>query len=231
MGNRTSNSYKKNTIITIDGPSAVGKTTIGIKLSEKLSLIKNKPFLFLDTGIVYRLAAYLQKLNNSISKEEIKNRIELNVNYEEKYPFLYTEEIALLTSKISQQENIRQLLTSSIREKIYELSLESSVDGFILTGRDCGTVIFPEADYKFFLYATPETRAHRRLNQYKQIHPNSKIKFNEILEKIKQRDFEDTNRKISPLPTIDNLPPSFILIITDNLSVEETIEKMINYIN
>lgn len=231
MGNRTSNNHKKNSlIITIDGPSAVGKTTIGMKLAEKLSGMRAKPFLFLDTGIVYRLATYHQKLNNSISKEEIKKQIEFNINYEEKYPFLYTEEIALLTSKISQQENIRQLLTLSIRERIYELKLERKYGGFILTGRDCGTVIFPEADYKFFLYATPEVRAQRRLNQYLKIYPNSKIKFDEILQKIKQRDFEDTTRKISPLPTPDNLPSSFILIITDNLSPEETLEKIINHI-
>lgn len=229
MGNRTGNNYKKNTlIITIDGPSAVGKTTIGIKLTEKLSLIKNRPFLFLDTGIVYRLAAYLQKLNNSISKEEIKKYMEFNVNYEKQYPFLYTEEIALLTSKISQQENMRHLLTLSIREKVYEM--KGNNGGFVLTGRDCGTVIFPGADYKFFLYASPEIRAQRRLNQYQKIYPSLKIKFEEILQKIKQRDSEDTNRKISPLPTLNNLPPSFILIITDNLSIEETLEKIINYI-
>ncbi|MCS7244431.1 MAG: (d)CMP kinase [Candidatus Calescibacterium sp.] len=230
-------------IVTIDGPSGVGKTTIGIKITQKLNIKSNKIFFFLDTGIVYRIVALnIADTPNQVNDENL-NSMDLDsiniddliefenfktpINYEEKYKFLYKEEIAIKTSKISQIPKIRELITNGIRKKVERIKLQQA-SGFIITGRDCGTVIFPNADYKFYLYASPQTRAQRRINQYKQL--GKQADFNQILSQIIQRDEEDSKRNISPLPTIENLPPDFILIISDNLTIDQTTQKIMEYI-
>lgn len=226
-------------IITIDGPSGVGKTTIGIKLTITLnqnSKIK-KSFYFLDTGISYRILAncipntenlnlHDHQLYNKIAEfENMKNDQDIE-NFNLKYQHLYTEEIALKTSQLSQIKEVRDLITKIIRKKIKEMS--NSKTGFILTGRDCGTTILPKADYKFYLYASAETRAQRRFQQY--INSGKKVDFKEILQQIIERDQKDQSRKLSPLPNVTNLPKDFILILSDNLSIEQTINEFLKYI-
>lgn len=216
-------------IITIDGPAGVGKTTIGIKLTQTLNSISEKTFYFLDTGLLYRLVATnyenLDKLNltDLIQFEDFKK----DENYDEKYSFLYTEEIAMKTSKISQIKEIRDKINSEIRRKV-EITKANHECGFVFTGRDCGTVIFPKADYKFYLYASPHERAKRRMKQYEK--QGKTQDFNQILHSIIQRDEEDSKRQISPLPNIHNLPKDFIIIISDNLTVEQTVQKFLEYI-
>ncbi|MCS7165421.1 MAG: (d)CMP kinase [Candidatus Calescibacterium sp.] len=216
-------------IITIDGPAGVGKTTIGIKLTQTLNSTSKKTFYFLDTGLLYRLVAInyekLDRFNiaDLIQFEDFRKEI----NYEEKYSFLYTEEVAVKTSKISQIKEVREKINDEIRKKVKTTKAKHDC-GFIFTGRDCGTVIFPEADYKFYLYASPYERAKRRIKQYEKLGKPQDL--NQILHSIIQRDEEDSKRQIAPLPTIHNLPKDFIIIISDNLTIEQTVQKFLEYI-
>jgi len=223
-------------IITIDGPVASGKTTIGFLLANKLSQIYNKNFYFLDTGLIYRRYTYLflyQKTTFN-TKKPIKD-----VNYfsdllitnitlqeiEEKNKYLFTEEIAINTSKLATKKKIRNYLNK------IQIELVDSKDT-VVVGRDSGTVVFKNADFKFFLYASNYIRALRRYNQYKQKNPDilKNLSFHEILIKIIKRDEQDKKRKYAPLPNVNNLAKDFILINTNNLTIEETLNKIISYI-
>ncbi len=224
-------------IITIDGPVASGKTTIGFLLSIKLSEIYQKKFYFLDTGLIYRKYAYLLLINNKSNKNpqfkkfNIKHFQELIISnitleeFEKKINYLFTEEIAIYTSKIATKKRIRDYLTS------IQIKLVNNKDA-IIVGRDSGSIVFRNANFKFFLYASNYIRALRRYYQYKQNNPLilKKISFNDILNKIIERDNQDKSRKYAPLPDINNLPNDFILINTDNLTITQTIEKIIHII-
>ncbi|MEM2175669.1 MAG: (d)CMP kinase [Candidatus Micrarchaeia archaeon] len=221
-------------IITIDGPAGVGKTSVAILLSIELQKLFHYPFYFIDTGIIYRMFSFYHlnkqkiEINSIITLENFENISEPIDQFQKKYSFLYTEEIAIHTSKISQLSEIRELINKGIREKVFEIKKDRKA-GFILTGRDCGTVIFKEADFKFYIYASIQIRAQRRYLQYLS-EGKKNIKYEEILEKIRKRDEEDMNRKISPLPKPDNLPADFILINTDSLDLQQTVKKIISHI-
>jgi cytidylate kinase len=228
-------------IITIDGGASTGKTTVAITLSIKLQYHFMKtslkiPFYFLDTGIVYRSFAYDQKYIDNIAFErfELSNEDDIyqlaNLKIEEferKYKFLYSEDISLKTSKISQVKEVREKITVSIRESVLNLKKKIKC-GVVLTGRDCGTVIFRDADYKVFLFASTEVKAKRRLKQYQKMGLN--ITYEEVFEKIKKRDEEDRKRTLSPLLAPDKLGPDFLKVNTDNLTIKEVVELIFNYI-
>ncbi|MGC8815179.1 MAG: (d)CMP kinase [bacterium] len=228
-------------IITIDGPVASGKTTIGLLLSIELSKIYKKDFYFLDTGLIYRKYTFLLlneknlKLKNNIDNlkkfpkfniDNFKDLIFKNIDlktFEEKINYLFTEEIATITSKLATKKNIRDYLTK------IQLELVNSKDA-VVVGRDSGSIVFKNAEFKFFLYASNYIRALRRYYQYKKNNLDNKLSFHDILIKIIKRDEQDKLRKYAPLPDINNLPNDFILINTDNLTIEQTINKIISFI-
>jgi cytidylate kinase len=223
-------------IITLDGPVASGKTTIGFLLANKLYEIYNKNFYFLDTGLIYRKYTYLflyQKVTFNTKEptkdlDYFRNLLVTNITlqeFEEKTKYLFTEEIAINTSKLATKKKIRNYLNK------IQIELVDSKN-VVVVGRDSGTVVFKNADFKFFLYASNYIRAIRRYNQYKQNNPDilKNLSFHEILMGIIKRDEQDKNRKYSPLPDVNNLPKDFILINTDNLTIEETLNKIISYI-
>jgi cytidylate kinase len=223
-------------IITLDGPVASGKTTIGFLLANKLYEIYKKNFYFLDTGLIYRKYTYLflyQKVTFN-TKEPTKdldyfiNLLVTNITlqeFEEKNKYLFTEEIAINTSKLATKKKIRNYLNK------IQIELVDSKN-VVVVGRDSGTIVFKNADFKFFLYASNYIRALRRYNQYKQNNSDilKNLSFHEILIRIIKRDDQDKNRKYAPLPDANNLPKDFILINTDNLTIEETLDKIISYI-
>ncbi|MEN3015342.1 MAG: (d)CMP kinase [bacterium] len=220
-------------IITIDGPSGTGKTTIGIKLTIKLNKTTKYSFYFIDTGLVYRMYTFktISSLNHSSinpNKVVIIDKLYKNPNYEKKYSYLYTEEIALKTSELSKVKENRQFITNQIREKVKQIREKQKNSGFVVVGRDCGTVIFPQADFKFYLYTNPHIRAKRRIKQYEKL--GIKTEYRQILQQIIRRDLEDSLREESPLPPIQNLPPDFIPIISDNLTITQTVNEILKKI-
>ena len=212
-------------IITIDGPSGVGKGTLAFSLAERLG------WNVLDSGLLYRLVGYLSFEDGLDTTREIveflkKSKIKLITNLNESIceielndkilgKELRNENIASRASELAKEVEIRNSIIK-IQRDAYD-----SEKGLIADGRDMGTIIFPEAVLKVFLQASPEVRAERRANQLKE--KGMSVIMHDLLEQIQQRDEEDMNRKISPLKSADDS----LVIDTSNLSIEEVEEKVI----
>ena len=211
-------------IITIDGPSGVGKGTLAFSLAERLG------WNVLDSGLLYRLVGYLSFEDGLDTTREIvqflkKSKIKLITNLNESIceielkdkilgKELRNENIASRASELAKEVEIRNSIIK-IQRDAYD-----SEKGLIADGRDMGTIIFPEAALKVFLQASPEVRAERRANQLKE--KGMSVIMHDLLEQIQQRDEEDTNRKISPLKPADDS----LVIDTSNLSIKEVEEKV-----
>ena len=183
-------------IIAIDGPSGVGKSTIAKKLSKILKIN------YIDTGAMYRAIAF--KL--------ISNNIPLD-NHEK---IKETDEISKGASLISSYDYVRNHLVS-IQRKI---GMESSC---VLDGRDVGTVIFPKADFKFYLTASSKERAKRRFLQSER---KKGLNLEQVRESIEKRDYDDMNREASPLKKAKDA----IEIDSTDKTLKETILEFLSYI-
>ena len=211
-------------IITIDGPSGVGKGTLAFSLAERLG------WNVLDSGLLYRLVGYLSFEDGLDTTREIvqflkKSKIKLITNLNESIceielndkilgKELRNENIASRASELAKEAEIRNSIIK-IQRDAYD-----SEKGLIADGRDMGTIIFPEAALKVFLQASPEVRAERRANQLKE--KGMSVIMHDLLEQIQQRDEEDINRKISPLKPADDS----LVIDTSNLSIKEVEERV-----
>ena len=204
-------------LITIDGPSGVGKGTLAFSLAKKLN------WNVLDSGLIYRLIGYLflkegidtsKKIISYINKSKIQLITNLNagiceieLNDKVLGKELRNENIASKASELAKEREIRNAIIK-IQRNAYDPE-----KGLIADGRDMGTIIFPEAVLKVFLQASPEVRAERRANQLKE--KGMSVIMHDLLEQIQQRDEEDTNRKISPLkPADDSLVIDTCLLYT-----------------
>ncbi len=191
--------------IAVDSPAAAGAGTLCKTISKYYNL------LYLDTGKIYRMIAYLKisnqnKYNKNFIKKEIKN---LNLN-KLKSKKLLTDEIGTEASIIAKDKNIRKLVHSFQLKCAY--NPPKKFDGSCLDGRDITYKIVPDANLKFFITANIRTRALRRYNELKGL--NKRINYKEVLKNIKKRDKSDYNRKVSPLKKTKDS----ILINTSNLS-------------
>ena len=211
-------------IITIDGPSGVGKGTLAFSLAKRLG------WNVLDSGLLYRLVGYLSLKEKLETTQEIihflnKSKIKLVTNLKEGIceiklnkkvlgEELRNENIASRASELAKEEEIRNAIIK-IQRNAYD-----SEKGLIADGRDMGTIIFPEAALKVFLQASPEVRAERRANQLKE--KGMSVIMHDLLEQIQQRDEEDINRKISPLKPADDA----LVIDTSSLSIKEVEKKV-----
>ncbi len=213
--------------IAIDGPSGSGKSTISKIIAKKMG------FINVDTGALYRTIAYfflenkinykeksevLKNLNNisvSLKNENFSQTIFLNgVDVTQK---IRTNEISMVSSEISVIPEVRQFLLKLQRD----IAKENNV---VIDGRDIGTVVIPNADVKIFLTADPKVRAKRRYNQL--ISKGQSTTFDEILELINKRDYNDIHRKISPLKKADDA----ILVDNSNLNQKNTVDKLMEII-
>lgn len=209
-------------IIAIDGPSGVGKSTIAKKLSKILSIN------YIDTGAMYRAIAY-KLIVNKISFDdhekikEILNKTKLDF----KANHLYVDEKKVSKEiRTDEVSKVASLISSYpyVREKLVEIQREiGKYDSCILDGRDVGTVIFPKADIKFYLTASVKTRAKRR---YLQSGKKNGLTLSEVTKSIEKRDFDDMNRKCSPLKKAKDA----IEIDSTDKSLKETVLKFLSYI-
>jgi len=211
-------------IITIDGPSGVGKGTLAFSLAKRLG------WNILDSGLLYRLVGYLSFKDGLETTQEIvkflensKTKLitnlgesicEIEINDKILGKELRNENIASRASELAKEAEIRNAIIKIQRDAY------SFEKGLIADGRDMGTIIFPEAALKVFLQASPEVRAERRANQLKE--KGMSVIMHDLLEQIQQRDEEDTNRKISPLKPADDS----LVIDTSNLSIEEVEQRV-----
>ena len=211
-------------LITIDGPSGVGKGTLAFLLAKRLG------WNVLDSGLLYRLVGSLsfkdglettREIVHFLNNSKIKlitnlneNICEIELNDQVLGIELRNENIASKASELAKEPEIRSAIIK-IQRDAYD-----SKKGLIADGRDMGTIIFPEAALKVFLQASPEVRAERRANQLKE--KGMSVIMHDLLEQIQQRDEEDTNRKISPLKPADDS----LVIDTSNLSIKEVEQKV-----
>ena len=214
-------------IITIDGPSGVGKGTLALNLVQELKLN------YLNSGSIYRSIAYIAEinsidLNNTEELINIGDSIIFNIKpnshkvdiiYENKIinNLIFNEETAKIASKISSNKTLRLSLVSIQRSFAKE-------PGLIAEGRDMGSVIFPNAEVKFFLTANNETKAKRRLNQLKEKGIN--VSLTQLIDELNERDKRDLTRKASPLI----IPDDALVIETDNKSIKDVQEEAIKRI-
>jgi cytidylate kinase len=219
---------EKKKIITIDGPAGAGKSTVSKALAKKLG------YIYLDTGALYRALAHkalkvkvsleedtyaLAKLcfNTTVSLKNIDGKMAVLVDGEDVGDKIRTEEVGLAASKIS--------AFAVVRKSLLNLQREAGLHGGIVAeGRDMGSIVFPHADYKFYLDANVEERIKRR---YKELSADGAgVEYQAIQKDMMARDNQDSQRKIAPLAAAADA----IIIDSTGLSVEGVVEKIIQHI-
>lgn len=204
-------------IIAIDGPSGSGKSTIAEKLSKRLNIE------YLNTGLMYRAVSkyFLDKGINEDS--DISQALkDINIIFKNNKLYLNGEDVTKelrtdeITANVSWVSNL-----PTVREKLVEIQRKTAENtSFILDGRDIGTVVFPNAKYKFFLTANTKVRAKRRYDQHE-----SNQSIEEIEKAIIKRDDYDSNRENSPLKKAEDA----ILIDNSNLNIDQTMDLILSY--
>ena len=213
-------------VITIDGPSGVGKGTISEHLSDQLK------WNYLNSGALYRAIAWVARndlinLNDTKGIEKASKNIifslenkKLKIQYKNKDigSLIYDEEVAKIASKVSSKPKVRQSIVNIQRSF-------KKQPGLVAEGRDMGSVIFPESQLKIFLTASIETRAQRRFKQLKDREFN--VSLPALIKDLDARDRRDKERVHSPLV----IPEGAFVIETDNLTVIEvknTVNEKVN---
>lgn len=206
--------------IAIDGPSAAGKGVVSERLAKLLNIYH------LDTGAIYRaIGLYMYENNIDASSEEEVSKVLDDINIEiefinrEQYTYLNGECIngKIRTSIISDYSS-RSSALLCVRDKVKHLQQDfAKKNNVIMEGRDITTEILPNAKYKFFLTASPETRALRRLKDLEA--KGEKITFAQVLKDINERDYRDSHREFGKL----QLAKEAVYINTDNYTIDEVV--------
>jgi cytidylate kinase len=213
---------KRNLIIAIDGPSGAGKSTLGRMLARALNL------LYIDTGSMYRAVA-LAVMESSISANDdvavgsLAGRVDIDLKGapdslrvtlggRDVTEEIRSEDVTHLSSIISTIPEVRRAMVARQREM--------GARGAVLNGRDIGTVVFPNADVKFFLTAVPEERAQRRFAEESE--QDAQVNFADTLADMNERDRRDSTRADSPLKSADDA----IIVDSTGLSIQQVFEQM-----
>ena len=219
-------------IVTIDGTSSTGKSTIAKRIAKKLG------YKYIDSGAMYRAITYycleenilspsffkkdilLQKLSNikiDFKKKSANHNLEINLNENFIEDKIRSLEVSEFVSKIAKIDDVRTFMVK------IQHSLGKN-KGIVMDGRDIGTVVFPKAEYKFFLEASAKLRAQRRYNQLTK--EKKDVSFEDVFKNIVLRDNLDINRSNSPLRKASDA----ILIDTENLSLKQLEDEIFQYI-
>jgi len=216
----------KKLLITIDGPAGAGKTTVSRALADRLG------YRYIDTGALYRGIALAAK-NRGVDPQDDKNLkllckdIDLNFVKQDKGLGLFldgedisdrirTPEITMMASAVSARPVVREFLLGLQKD----LGREKAA---VFEGRDMGTVVFPEADLKFFLDASTRTRARRRYEEQKS--KNSQT-LDEVEQDIQRRDHNDSTRDVAPLKPAEDA----IVIDSTEMKVDDVVDFMVSHI-
>lgn len=221
---------KRPPIVAIDGPAGAGKSTVSRKLAEVLG------FVMVDTGAMYRtvalaaqragvawsdgpalgaLAATLVEGDALAFERDPARGVRVKLRGEDVSDAIRTPEIGMGASTVSAHAEVRAALLDLQRHA-------GKGGGVVLEGRDIGTVVFPEAEAKFFLTARPEIRAQRRFDELRAKDPSAKLSFEETLADVKRRDEQDSSRAVAPLKQA----PDAVLVDTSDLGIDEVVAHM-----
>ncbi len=215
-------------IIAFDGQSGTGKSTLSKIVANRIG------FKYLNTGMLYRAVSYYLYQNNVLANDfdniiKVLNLAQISIRFiddnqcvfingEDMTPFISTQEVQKTVSLYSQ--------VYFIREKITEIQRDFAKDNnIVVEGRDIGTHVFPNANYKFFVTCDVNVRAKRR--QLDLIKNGQNITLNQVIESLKNRDYLDSTREFSPLKRADDA----IDIDTSNSSIEQSVDEILSYIN
>ena len=217
----------KNKIIAVDGYASTGKTTLSKKIAKYLK------FVHIDTGSMYR-AFTLFAIENGLYKKEIinKNKLEDLLN-DISFSFSNNNDLLFKNSVIS--NDIRSTIVSDYVSKIASLKIVRKYmvnyqrdlvlkKNCVVEGRDIGSVVFPNANVKFFMDADVKVRAKRRYDELMKNHKN--ISYNSVLKNVTNRDKKDTNRLIAPLKKVSDS----IIIDTTDMSIDQAFYFMLNHL-
>ena len=214
--------------IAVDGPAGSGKSTVAKGVADKLGI------MYLDTGAMYRTCG-LAAIRNEISPkaeaqvENLMNTIDIEVGFEDgvQHMFLDGEDVTELIRTPEVSVAASDISTHMVvREKMVQMQREiAEHQSFILDGRDIASKVLPDAKYKFYVTASPETRAKRRLAELQE-RGDFTQNLQEVLSDIQFRDNQDKTRAISPLIQV----PEAVVIDTGDLTIDETRDKLISYI-
>jgi cytidylate kinase len=214
-------------IIAIDGPSGSGKSTLGRMLARELHL------LYLDTGSMYRAVALATidaqvdphdsdavvalATNSNIDLEGDPDSLKISLNGRDVTDQIRSEAVTDMSSIVSTIPGVRRAMVAKQRAM--------GERGAVLNGRDIGTVVFPDADMKFFLTASPEERAERRFEEDRLV--NHDVSFERTMAEMIERDRRDSTRADSPLKAADDA----IVIDSSGLSIAEVFQRMMEHVH
>ena len=216
---------EKGLLIAIDGPAGTGKSSVGKAVAARLG------YGFLSTGEMYRALAYAVFAKNILPEDhdavleaaralrftfvrQEDASLKMFANGEFLGPKLHLEEVGNVASRVSTNAEARRILTAKMREI-------GEPGGIVMEGRDIGTVVFPDADVKFYLDASAKERANRRFAQLKESGENPD--YAEILRLIEDRDTRDKNRAAAPLKPAEDA----LIIDTSDLNLQQVIDVVL----
>ena len=213
--------------IALDGPSGSGKSTVAKRLSHELNI------LYLDTGAMYRAAA-LKALKNGVDTLDEKGVSEFIGNIDLKIRYIYGAQRTYLDGE-DVSEKIREPHVSMaasnisslkcVRLKMVEMQRQIAKEtSCVLDGRDIGSFVLPDADYKFYITADVEVRAKRRYTELAE--KGHEVDFSALKTEIEQRDYNDKHRDFAPLVMAEDA----ILVNTSEMTVEQVTHKILSYI-
>ena len=214
--------------VAIDGPAGAGKSTISKSAAKELG------FIYVDTGALYRTVGLAASRKNiePVQGEEVNNlldsiKVELTfndkgeqvvlLNGEDVSAFIRTPEASMMASKISAIPEVRAYLLDLQRNM-------ATTNNVIMDGRDIGTVVIPNAEVKIFLTATPEARATRRYKEL--VEKGMDVKYDDILQDVITRDYNDSHREIAPLKQADDA----VLADTTEIDLQGSIDLIVSII-
>lgn len=216
-------------VIAIDGPVGSGKSTVSRRVADELGL------LYVDTGAMYR-ALTLKAMTEGISMADTRALIRLSealdINFEygkdgSLKVYLDKKDVTLLIRESDVTENVKfAAKIKGVRENMLKLqrSMVKAREGAVLEGRDIGTVVFPDAKYKFYIDASFDERVRRRYNELKE--KGMEVMLDRLKSNVESRDTSDIKRKYAPLKKADDA----VYIDTTDMSIEEVVKKIVDLV-
>jgi len=210
-------------VIAIDGHSSCGKSTIAKALAAQLG------YIFIDSGAMYRAVTLFALRNNLIANgkvdesklisllPQIKIEFRYNPEKQKSYTYLNGENVEDEIRQLPVSQHVSPVATiAEVRAAMVRLQQEMGKNkGIVMDGRDIGTVVFPDAELKLFVTASPEIRAQRRFDEHTA--KGEMVSYNEILQNVQERDHIDSTREASPLRKADNA----LILDNSNMTREE----------
>lgn len=214
---------KSKIVIAIDGFSSCGKSTMAKELARKIN------YIYIDSGAMYRAVTLYCLDNNLINGDSINEpelqkvidslQITFKINSENGKPETYLNgenvEKEIRTMRVSDKVSPVSAIPFVRKAMVAQQQALGKQKGVVMDGRDIGTTVFPDAELKIFVTASPETRAQRRVDELRQKGAN--VSFEEVLDNVKKRDYLDQNREVSPLRKADDA----LLLDNSNMSLAE----------